>query len=122
MTMMPKRRAPIMDNKNNKRKCYISGPITGHDNYLDIFKQAESAVKEMGMIPVNPAEAFSSLKGLEWKDYMMLSIDLLFSCDAIFMLPNWEASAGASIEHSFAVGAGYIIVDGWKNDKEVNEF
>ena len=40
---------------------YISGAITGVDNYLDTFKQAERELKSLGYQVINPAEILSHL-------------------------------------------------------------
>ena len=35
--------------------CFISGPITGHPDYLERFREACDEVRSLGFIPFNPA-------------------------------------------------------------------
>lgn len=37
-------------------KIYISGPITGTDNYMERFEKAENGLKALGVSVVNPAK------------------------------------------------------------------
>jgi len=38
-------------------------------------------------------------------------MELLARCDAIFMVPGWEASTGATAERAFAVERGLVALD-----------
>ena len=49
-------------------KVYISGKITGNENYLEEFSKAEKELKYCGYDVVNPAKHL--IPGFTWKDYM----------------------------------------------------
>ena len=48
--------------------------------------------------------------GQEWKDYMKRDLAVLLTCNEIHMLPDWEDSKGATIEHDLAQKLGIKIV------------
>lgn len=84
-------------------KIYISGPITGHTNYLDRFIAAEEMLKACGYEVLNPADELSFLpQGTSHEVYMEKSLEMLGTCEGIYMLEGWEKSAGATLEFDFA--------------------
>ena len=87
-------------------KIYISGKITGLDlrEALIKFQDAEShlIMKYDNVEVVNPMREVPYEKGKTWDQYMIEDISLLFKCDTIYMLDNWEDSKGARIECSIA--------------------
>lgn len=94
-------------------KCYISGKITGTNDYVERFLQAEMKVRNLGFEPINPVKVNSELPSdTSWLDYMVMSIIVMTRSDVrkIYMLKGWENSKGAIIEHNLAKGAGYEII------------
>ena len=92
-------------------KIYISGKITGVDDYLEKFGRAETVLKENGFIVVNPAKVMAELPNDTPRGcYMDLSIDMLKYCDAIYMLRGWEYSEGPNEERDYAVKHNKYIV------------
>ena len=93
--------------------AYISGPITGTTDYKERFKAAEERVAaklEPGWRVINPVEECAHLpQDAPWRDYMDVCLSLLKESDAIYMLPGWGGSLGATIEHLYAAGAGLPI-------------
>lgn len=91
---------------------YISGKITGTDDYIKRFEVAENRlIKANGIFVINPAAINERLpKCCEYSDYMKVSLCLLSLCDTIYMLKGWETSAGARLEHDYAVANDYIII------------
>lgn len=88
-------------------KVYISGPITGTDDYMSRFMTAQIFLEMQGYDVVNPASANSALpKDTTWEKYMGESLKLLCECDAIFLLRNWTKSRGAKVENLVAVAMG----------------
>lgn len=90
---------------------YLSGPISGiKDGNWAAFEKAERIM--IGIVGtgnvVNPHK-LHHLAGAQWIDYMKTDIKALLKCDAIYMLPGWEDSKGALIEHGIAHGLGYVI-------------
>ena len=97
--------------KGNDLKIYISGPITGTEDFLDRFDKAERFLRSKGYIPYNPAKANLMLpKEAEYEEYMIISIDILDMCDSVYMLNNWENSKGANREYGYALGKGKEIL------------
>ena len=85
-------------------KVYISGAITGTDDYMERFAEAEKVITDVGYTAVNPAKINSNLpKVTTYEEYMKLSMCLLEMCDAIYMLDGWEESIGANEELKHAI-------------------
>jgi len=84
-------------------KIYISGKITGLPvgEYERKFSEAEDLLISVGLDPVNPVKNGLGLES-KWEDHMVRDIEMLFGCEAIYMLDNWVRSKGARIEHKIA--------------------
>lgn len=92
-------------------KIYISGPITGVDDFMDRFGKAEKFLREKGYIPYNPAKANLMLPDeAEYEEYMAVSFAMMDMCDSIYMLKDWENSKGANREYGYALGKGKKIL------------
>lgn len=92
-----------MKGKRRRKKCYLSGKMTGLSfGTIDVnFSRAAYHVCRMGFIPVNPFDN----RRPRWMPYwghLMLDILMLCACDAIFMQKNWKDSRGARIEFKVA--------------------
>lgn len=91
-------------------RIYISGKISGLplDDVKVRFADAKSFLDEIGFEAVNPLE-----KGLPddapCEQHMVKDIELLLSCDAIYMMDNWMDSTGAGIEYDIAMRTGKDI-------------
>ncbi len=127
------------------KRIYISGPVTGTDDYEQRFSEAAALLqsryaifvigdtkrivpindadggiieipRNARIIPldfniaVNPIEITRSLPvDTKWRDYIDITLAALRTCDAIYMLRNWEKSKGATIEKLYAEGSGMRI-------------
>lgn len=90
---------------------YISGKITGTDDYLQRFERAEKHLNTMNIIDViNPAKVNSYLPELSYSQYIKMSLCMLEMCDTIYMLKNWENSIGAKLEWEYAKANNYKIM------------
>lgn len=88
-------------------KVYISGPITGTEDYKERFRMAEMELRHVGHIPVNPVTISEKLgKNLPHEAYMKRDIEWLITCEGIYMLPGWENSEGAKVEKMIADACG----------------
>lgn len=85
-------------------KIYISGQITGlkPEEAKAKFNRAETMLQEKGYYPVNPMRLNPHEEGKTWKEYMLDDLDVLFDCEAIYLLDNWRKSKGARIEYQIA--------------------
>ena len=92
-------------------RVYISGPITGHDDYKKRFAEAEKQLAAAGYDVTNPVRATEHFNDLTYEQLMQIDIVLLDFCDAIYMLPGWQQSKGANREYGYALGAGKTILE-----------
>lgn len=96
---------------NKGLKIYISGKITGlcPKEAAALFKAKERELMHLGDV-FNPIEECAFLpKNSTWETYMRHCVKHLADCDEIHMLPNWEDSRGAIIEHDLAHTLGIKI-------------
>lgn len=93
-------------------RVYISGPITGIDDYMERFSNAEKELKEQGLSVVNPAKVLSQMPAdtTSCDEYMQMSIMMLSMCSYIYMLKGWEKSLGANREFGYALASHMIIM------------
>lgn len=90
---------------------YLSGPITGVDNYRETFRAAKSQLVTKGYKVINPAEMDGVLhEGANYEDFLDIDLALLAKADVLVQLPDWEHSRGANRELGFALGTDKIVV------------
>lgn len=84
-------------------RVYISGAITGTDDYIERFAKAENELIEKGYSVVNPAKVNAQLpQDTTYEEYMKMCFCMLDMCDSIYMLRGFEKSCGAKRELEFA--------------------
>ena len=92
-------------------RLYISGPITGIENYRRIFQGAKDTLLAKGYDVVNPAELTEVIgDSFSYDEIMRIDLDLLGRCDVLVQLPEWEKSRGSNIEYGYALGSDKIIL------------
>ena len=92
-----------------QKRYYISGPMTGIADYnRPAFMAASKELARLGLDHFNPA-THGLPDGLEWSDYLRFDIRHLTDCTHIYMLPGWEQSKGARLEHRVARELGLIV-------------
>jgi hypothetical protein len=88
-------------------RVYISGKITGlpFQEVESKFYRAETYLVGLGYNVVNPVRN-GLPQSASWEKHMLTDIDLLFDCDAIYLLRDWLDSKGAMIEKHIAEVTG----------------
>lgn len=84
-------------------RIYVAGPMTGlpEFNYPAFFAEA-ARLRELGYHVENPAENPEPPCG-SWAGYMRMAIRQMLTCDAVALLPGWQRSQGALLEHTVAI-------------------
>ena len=83
-------------------KIYVAGPMTGLPGLnFPAFHAATAHLRALGHTVVNPAEVNPDTTAA-WEVCMRRDIAELVTCDGIHLLPGWEASRGATLEHHIA--------------------
>ena len=104
---------------NGKKLIYISGKITGDDNYRIKFATAEQRLIRDGYKVLNPVEEADKLDRVHqalgiaaptWSEYMWKCIQVIRDADEVYMLRDWQKSRGARLEHYIASELGITIV------------
>ncbi len=86
---------------SNILKIYIAGPMTGLvDANRPAFNGYAAALVEVGHVALNPAVLPD---GLEHHEYMAICKPMVEIADEVHMLPGWERSKGAMMEHGWAI-------------------
>lgn len=105
-----------------KKKVYIAGKI-GEDYPSEAtlwkFERAEKLLQSIGYDTFNPtrsglgakAEALAKEKGTDfYREIMLLNLNVLAQCDAIYTIEDWVDSPGAEVELLFAKAIGLDII------------
>lgn len=91
-------------------RWYIAGPMSGlPDLNFPAFHAAAARLRRAGFDVVNPAEV-SPDTAMPWSDCMRRDIAELVKCDGIVLLPGWESSRGARLEHFIGTQLGLRVV------------
>lgn len=89
------------------RKIYIAGPMTGRvDANRPAFHLQAYKLVQAGHVALNPAVLPD---GLEHHEYMAICRPMVEIADEVHMLPGWEHSKGAMMEHQWASQLGKPI-------------
>ena len=102
-------------------RVYISGPITGHPDYMEEFTQAEKILKMHGYEVINPAVILKPLpESTTWQQYMDICMVMLRQADAIYVIGGWDNSNGARCEMRKALELGLQVLTESKVKSEVS--
>ena len=93
---------------------YLSGKITGNPKYKEQFDIAAQIVMEGApWLKLDKETFFNPAELPEGKtkaEYMRICFAALEMADVVAMLPNWQDSAGAKLEHDYAKYLEKLIV------------
>ena len=99
-----------------KRIVYVAGPFRASSTWAieqNIRKAEEAALNiwRVGAVALCPHLNTRFFQGAA-PDEVWLSgdLELLRRCDAVLMLPNWEDSAGSTVEYKYALAWGLKVL------------
>lgn len=91
-------------------RIYIAGKMTGLPELNFPAFHAEAArLRALGHEVINPTE-INPDQHMTWLECMRTDIAALVFCDAIQLLPGWQNSKGATLEHHIAERLGLHII------------
>ena len=99
-----------------QKTIYISGKITGTDDYEERFRKVEIELMSRGFNVLNPVKAgkwlerYLAPKFPTWVEYMKYAIKLMMFADCIYMLKGYRESRGARLELFLAKILKYEII------------
>lgn len=99
------------------RKVYIAGPMRGYPELnFPAFHDASDRFRRAGWTVRNPVEigreAFGPDSGaVSPSEFLRADLVEVLRCDAIALLPGWEASTGARCEAAVALAIGLAFYD-----------
>ena len=80
------------------KSVYISGPITGINEYWEPFDKAEDDLTSRGFTVLSPARL---PEGLTKEQYMRIDLAMIDSADVVLFLPEFFKSVGARLEWQY---------------------
>lgn len=90
------------------KRVYLSGPMTGvSDNNFPAFYMWAAWLRAAGYEVVSPAEI---QEAGSWEMCLRADLRELVTCDAIALMPGWEASKGANLELHVAHRVGLEVM------------
>jgi ribosomal protein L13E len=97
------------------KKIYISGRVTGDDDYVKKFRAAARRLEEAGSRAENPVNFVTEREKAVWQKAMRVALRIMTFCDGVALLPDWQESKGAGIEERLARGLGIPVkpIDDW---------
>lgn len=90
--------------KTNKKRVYISGPISGRDKkeYMLHFHRIEQVIRASGEQPINSTRMWGIFQPIfnriPYKYQVILDCLFLASCDEICLLEGYNRSRGCALE------------------------
>jgi hypothetical protein len=91
------------------KRIYISGPMSGLPRLnWPLFNRTAVRLRNLRWEVVNPV-AINNDPEADWLDCIAADLAAMKGCTAICMLPGWENSFGARIEHLAAQKEGLEI-------------
>jgi hypothetical protein len=92
---------------------YIAGPMSGIEDFnYPAFRAAETQLRALGYDVLNPADIEAENTTGEpqpWEWYMRAAIHMVARADAMALLPGWENSTGATLEHKIGTALKHDI-------------
>lgn len=86
-----------------RKVIYIAGPITGVPRYWEAFERAEEDLVAMGFVVLTPTRLPHNLDN---ERAMKICFAMIDQADAVYFLPGWKQSAGATLEMEYCKYTG----------------
>lgn len=99
---------------SREKRIYVAGPMTGLPDFnFPAFNAAAATLRAEGWHVENPAE-HGHVEGAGWDDYLRYDLSRVATCGAVYLLPGWPKSKGATLEVHVAgvLGLQLILADG----------
>lgn len=99
-----------------QKTIYISGKITGTEDYEERFSKAEMELRSRGFNVLNPVKSGKWLERYlapevpTWVQYMKQAITSMMKADCIYILKGYRESKGARLELFLAKILQYEII------------
>ena len=95
---------------------YISGAYSNGDREENVARARRVAIEllKRGLTPLCPHTHYHNFdhEGVDYDAIIRADVELLLRCDAVLMLPGWQTSNGAKIEHKRAIEEGIPVFYG----------
>lgn len=106
---------------DNNGRIYISGPISGHnlEERRKAFKEVQSMLECQGYDVINPMENGLPAEATT-HEHMKRDIELIMTCDYIYMMRRWTHSKGCKVEFDVATAIGLPVF--FEESGEIIEF
>ena len=90
---------------------YLSGPMSGAENYRETFEAAARELTAAGHTVINPAELLqvAPTGALERADFLLIDLQMLAHADCMITLPGWHVSRGCLAERAFCQAVGIPV-------------
>ena len=101
----------LIENNSQYGKIYISGRISGLpiEEVAAKFDETETKLKAQGYEVINPLKNGIPATA-SWEAHVAMDVLLLMGCGAIYLLPDWGFSKGATLEKNLAELTGKTII------------
>lgn len=84
-------------------KLYVAGPMTGLPDFnYPAFERAEMLLRGAGYEVESPHHNGDGDTSKPWQWYVRAALAQMLRCDGVALLPGWEKSRGANLEHFIA--------------------
>lgn len=107
---------PFFKPYNGKKNVYVSGPMTGYEEFnFPAFDEAAAVLRSLGYAVCSPAETdlILGVGALSHAQYLRFDFQRVLEADFLVALTGWEKSLGAISEILVAVRIG-TPVWGWE--------
>lgn len=95
--------------EDRAKRIYVAGPMTGYaEHNRPAFNAAAEMLRAEGWDVENPAD--HPFGTIPWGDCLRYDLIAVVGCEALFLLPGWSASKGATLEVSVAIQLGMKLL------------